>query len=131
MTDQAIEKINAEMQKNSSDPYTEVIGHYAIDRCMDEASAAKVCVDKKTLKGAMDAVMAEARKAIPKKHGSEVGVYVPPGDVFGAVDRYFGLSTDLAAQQKAMFATSGAALAQPSSPAPPAAKKINFFDDLF
>ena len=29
----AVEKINTEMQKRPDDPYTEVIGHYIIDRC--------------------------------------------------------------------------------------------------
>ena len=128
MTDQAIAKINAEMQKNPSDPYTEIIGHYVIDRCMNESAAAKVCADKKTLKGAMEAVMTEARKAIPKNHGSGVGVYMPPGDVFGAVDRYFGLPIDLAAQQKAMSTAGGAAHTQPAPPEPPAKVKFDLAD---
>ena len=127
MIDKAIEKINAETQKNPSDPYTEIIGHYVIDRCLDEAAAAKVCADNKTLKGAMDAVMAEARKAIPKNHGSEVGVYIPPGDVFGEVDRYFGLPTDITSQMAACGFTAPAQPAPPESPA-----KVKFtFEDFF
>jgi len=124
MIDQAIEKINAEMQKNPSDPYTEILGHYVIDRCMDAAAAAKVCEAKKTLKGAMEAVAARARKA----KTWNVAVLLP-GDVFGEVDRYFGLSTDPAAQQKAMAAAvPGAASAQPAPPEGPAKVAIDLAD---
>lgn len=122
MIDQAIEKINAEMQKNPSDPYTEIIGHYVIDRCMDEVSAAKVCAEKKTLKGAMEAVTAKARKA---KTGN-VAVLLP-GDVFGEVDRYFGLSADPAAQQKAMAAAAPGGAVSRSAP-PPARVNLNLTD---
>lgn len=123
MIDEAIEKINAEMQKNPSDPYTEIIGHYVIDRCMDEAFAAKVCADKKTLKGAMEAVKGRAKKTA----SGGVAVLLPC-HVFDEVDKYFGLPTDLAAQQKAMLAASGAAPAQPSPPAPPARVKFDLED---
>ena len=41
MIDKAIEKINAEMQKDPSDRYMEIVGHYIIDRC-DEALAARI-----------------------------------------------------------------------------------------
>ena len=61
MTDKAIEKINAEMQKDPADQYMEIVGHYVIDRCADEAVAAKVMGKKKTLRGAMDAVMERAK----------------------------------------------------------------------
>ena len=71
MTIEAIQKINAEMQKNPTDPYTEIIGHYIIDRCGDDATAALILKDGKT-------------------------------QVFGAVDRYFSMATDLKAQQKAL-----------------------------
>lgn len=124
MIDRAIEKINAEMQKNSSDLYTEIIGHYVIDRCTDDIAAAKVCAEKKTLKGAMEAVTAKARKA---KTGN-VAVLLP-GDVFGEVDRYFGLPTDPAAQQKAMAAAApGGAAPQP---VPPPAKVDLSLTDFF
>ncbi len=60
MIDQAIAKINAEMQKEPSDRYLEIIGHYLIDRC-DEALAAKI-EGGKTLKGAMEAVVKNAKQ---------------------------------------------------------------------
>lgn len=125
MVDTAIEKINAEMQKNPADRYTEIVGHYVIDRCMDEAAAARVAEKDKTLKGAMAAVREKARKA----QSGSVAVLLP-ADVFGAVDKYFGLPTDLSAQQAAMGSVSGAAPApaQPVRPEPPAKANIDLTD---
>lgn len=94
--DIAIAKINEEMQKNADDPYTEVIGHYIIDRCESEITAEKVAAEDKTLAGAMKAIL---QKASAVKKGS-VAVLLPE-IVFGEVDRYFGLPTDLSAQQAA------------------------------
>lgn len=97
MKDKAIEKINAELQKAGNNPYTEIVGHYIIDRCLDAACAEKVMMDGKTLKGAMDAIMERAKRA---KQGS-VAV-LTPSEVFGAVDKYFGLSTNTTAQMAAL-----------------------------
>lgn len=125
MIDQAIEKINAEMQKNPSDPYVEIIGHYVIDRCGDEAAAAKVCAEKKTLAGAMKAVAARASKV---RNGRQVAP-LTPGDVFGEMDRYFGLPTDLPAQWKAIGApVPGAEPGQTAAQEAPARVTIAFED---
>ncbi len=97
MREKAIEKINTEMQKDPNDPYAEIIGHYIIDRCEDGAVAELVLKEGKTLKGAMEAVVALAKK---ERHGN-VAV-LTPGKVFGEVDRYFGMATDLAEQQRAL-----------------------------
>lgn len=106
MIEKAIEKINAEMQKDPSNRYMEIIGHYIIDRC-DETLAAKIA-EGKTLKGAMTAVEQRARNV---KTGN-VAV-LTPGEVFGEVDKYFGLTTDTAAQWKAV----GLPRPQPDPPA--------------
>lgn len=95
MIDKAIERINAEMQKDPADRYLEILGHYLIDRC-DEALAAKI-EGGKTLKGAMEAVVKKAKPV--RKTGM---VPFTPGEVFGEVDRYFGLPTDEAAQFRAI-----------------------------
>lgn len=99
---EAVRKINAEMQKRADDPYTEILGHYIIDRCGDAAVAALVLEDGKTLDGAMQAVTAAARKV---KSGN-VAV-LTPDRVFGEVDKYFGLTTDTRAQQRAMMTAPG------------------------
>ena len=89
----AFEKINEEMQKSPNDGYMEILGHYLIDRCADPEDEILIGAEGKTLKGAMDAVMNEAKK---KKHGS-VAV-LSDAEVFGIVDGYFGLKTDYKAQ---------------------------------
>ena len=95
MIDKAIAKINAEMQKDPSDHYLEILGHYLIDRC-NEALAAKI-KGGKTLKRAMELVLKKARNA---KKGDVATL--TPGQVFGEVDKYFGLPTDEAAQWQAI-----------------------------
>lgn len=108
MKDQAIAKINAEMQKNANDPYTEIIGHYVIDRCLEADCAKKVMNGKKDLLGAMGKVMERAKQA---KKGN-VAVLMP-ADVFGEVDQYFGFKTDAAAQMSAMATAAGTTVEQP------------------
>lgn len=108
MKDKAIAKINAEMQKNANDPYTEIVGHYVIDRCLDEACAKKVMEEKKTLRGAMGNVMERAKKA----RGGNVAV-LTPADVFGAVDKYFCFEPNAAAQMSAIAAAGGTPVEQP------------------
>lgn len=102
MTDKAIAKINAEMQKDPADRYLEILGHYLIDRC-DEALAAKI-EGGKTLKGAMEAVVKKAKTV--KKNGVAT---LTPGEVFGEVDKYFGLSTDASAMWRALGLSSSIA----------------------
>lgn len=102
MKSQAIAKINAEMQKDPDNQYIEILGHYIIDRCTDDITAAKVAAEGKTLTGAMDKIM---RKARAVKKGN-VGV-LSHSVVFGTVDEYFGLKTDEQAQINAMTSAMG------------------------
>lgn len=102
MIDKAIAKINAEMQKNPSSRYMEILGHYLIDRC-DEALATKIAGEK-TLKGAMAAVVKKAQGA---KQGNAATLTFD--EVFGEVDKYFGIPTDVAAQWRAIGLPSAAA----------------------
>lgn len=92
MIQQAIIKINAEMQRNASDRYTEAIGHHVIDACTTEANATAILDQQKTLKGAMDAVRKEAQSKA--KGGVAV---MDDGEVYAIVDQYFGLTTAPAA----------------------------------
>lgn len=108
MRDEAIAKINAEMQKNPNDLYTEIIGQYIIDRCSDETVAAKAAATRKSLAGAMSAVMAVAKKSAK----NSVAVLTPAA-VFSEVDKYLGIPEDRAAQAAAMMAAGGQAPAVP------------------
>lgn len=119
MIDKAIEKINAEMQKDPANRYMEIIGHYIIDRC-DEALAAKIA-DGKTLKDAMEAVVRVARK---RQKGNVATL--TPDEVFGEVDRFFGLPADTNAQWKAM----GLPVVVPAAPAEVPVQRVSVDVDL-
>lgn len=120
MKDKAIEKINAEMQKKASDPYTEIVGHYIIDRCLDATCAEKVMQSGKSLRGAMDAIMAKAKAA----RNGNVAVLTPAA-VFGAVDEHFGFETDEAAQFSAVSSASSASSAPAEPPRPKAPERAS------
>ena len=119
----AVERINAEMQKNPDDRYTEIVGQYVIDRCAAPEDE-KMVTEDKTLKGAMEAVLALAKK---KKQGSTA--VLTPGEVFGEVDRYFGFSSDEAARWRAVGMAAPAAKAEPVKQGP--AKMALDLDDLW
>lgn len=85
---EAIIKINTEMQAKPDDLYLEAIGQHVIDHCGNVAAAEAVLKKGKTLKGAMDKVM-EAAKA--RKQGS-VAV-MRDDEVYAIVDRYFGIDS--------------------------------------
>ena len=113
MVNKAIAKINAEMQKNSTDLYTEIIGQYVIDRITDDEIAEKILRDNKSLQKAMEAVTAKAKT---KKQGN-VAV-LAPSEVFGVVDKHFGLSTDVPAQMKALQMPEVSVMAPPVAVTP-------------
>ena len=119
MIDKAIEKINAEMQKDPANRYMEIIGHYIIDRC-DEALAAKIAGGK-TLKDAMESVVRVARK---RQKGNVATL--TPDEVFGEVDKFFGLPTDTAAQWKAI----GFPVVVPAAPAEAPVQHVSVDVDL-
>lgn len=81
----AIEKINAEMQKEPTNEYMEIIGHYIIDRCTDEATAEKILAEDKSLGGALAEIKEKAREKAT--NGCAV---IRDEDVFSMVDEYFG-----------------------------------------
>ena len=83
----AIAKINDEMQKDPANKYLEAVGHYVIDKCGSDKNAEAVLDEKKTLKGCMDAVMEEARKQA--KNGVCV---MADEEVYSLVDKYFSFT---------------------------------------
>ena len=84
--EEAIGKINGEMQKSPDDRVLEAIGHYLIDRITD-ADAEKV--RDKTLAGAVE----KMRNAAQKVARRGVGVLTDE-EGFAIVRRYFGLRDD-------------------------------------
>ena len=97
MTEEAIRKINDEMQENPQDTYTEILGHYLIGRAADPGVAARLLKEDKTLKGAMKDVVAKARK----KQKGNVAV-LTPDEVFDTVDAYFSIPKAPAARYQAL-----------------------------
>ena len=121
----AVEKINQEMQKRPDDLYTEIIGHYIIDRCgADAACEEKAANVGKSLAGAMRAVEAAAmKKAV---NGCAV---LTPEQVFTAVDGDLGFPADRQAVSRAMASLSGGVTA-PVQPVSPAAVSLSLEDFL-
>ena len=80
---EAIIKINTEMQAKPDDLYLEAIGQHVIDRCGNVAAAEAVLKKDRTLK------VMETAKA--RKQGS-VAV-MRDDEVYAIVDRYFGIDS--------------------------------------
>lgn len=116
MTHEAMKKINTAMQKEPGNTYLEIIGQYIIDRCVNEDVATLVMKQDKTLEGAMKAVENVARKKAIHNCACLL-----PAEVFGTIDKYFGLQTDELAQERAMRS---ACTATSTPVEPPVAKKV-------
>jgi len=86
MQEEAIRKINEEMQKSPNDKALEAIGHYVIDLAASmDSAAASVLKEGKTLKGCMDEVRSRA-----KKQAQNGMAMIEDREVFSWVDEYFG-----------------------------------------
>lgn len=87
LTEEAIGKINAEMQEDPQNKCLEIMGQYLIDRAgQDQEAAGKIAEKGRTLKKALEKVMEAARKQ------AKDGVAVFGSDeVFGIIDNYFEL----------------------------------------
>ncbi len=93
MKEEAIKKINDEMQKNPDNKYIEIIGQYIIDKCGNEEMAKAVLAEGKTLAGCLKAIEAIAKK----KAVNSVGV-VTEEEAFAEVHKYFGVSKETGAK---------------------------------
>ena len=106
MIEDAIRRINEEMQKAPSDRMLEAVGQYCIDLCTTEAAAKALMEEKKTIAGAISAMREAARK---KQHG---GYYaMAPEEAWEIVRKYYGLPDELTAAPHP-----SAASRQPPSP---------------
>ena len=88
----AIAKINTEMQKAPNNKNLEIIGQYIIDRCSDIKVAESVNSGK-NLCGAMKAIEGAARK---KGSGC---VMMRDEEIFDSVDEYLGITKDAEARR--------------------------------
>ncbi len=95
MIDEAIARINNEMQQHPSDKMLEAVGQYLIDICTDEATAEKLLDEKKTIAGAVAAMREAARK---KQHG---GYYaMAPEEAWEIVRGDYGIKEAAPAQKE-------------------------------
>lgn len=96
LTEEAIGKINAEMQEDPQNKCLEIMGQYLIDRAgQDQEAAGKIAEKGRTLKKALEKVMEAARKqavmeAARKQAKDGVAVF-GSDEVFGIIDNYFEL----------------------------------------
>ena len=86
MKNKAIAKITEEAMK-INDPLAFAIEEHLTNKCTTTAVAEKLLNEGKSLKGAYDAVWAEAKK---RKKGN--CAYIPPEEVYEIIDEYYGLS---------------------------------------
>lgn len=121
----AIAKINEEMQKDPSNKYLEIIGHYIIDRCREPEVAKAVNEPEKSLNGAYKHIEAAARKK------SEKGCAVmTDSDVFNAIDEYLRIPANTSARMHTKSEADGEPLADEAGDSKP--KSVNLdFDSFF
>lgn len=120
--EEAIKKINDEVQKNHSNTYLVMVGEHIIDCIRTEADAEKVLEGKKNLSGCLGSITGKARH---RKTGN-VAV-IDDVTVYGWAREYFGLA---AAEEKKPHLE----LVKPQTPAPkeePQKKSRLSMDDFF
>ena len=83
----AIKKINTEIQKEPSNRYMALIGEHIIDNITSEAAAEKVLKEEKTLAKALDGIQNKASK---QKTGN--CAVIEDAVVYGWAREYFGLT---------------------------------------
>lgn len=85
--EEAIKKINTEIQKDPKNRYLALVGEHIIDQINTEAAAEAVLHEKKNLAGAMQKIQTEAAK---KKYGN--CAVIEDAVVYGWARDYFGLT---------------------------------------
>lgn len=87
--EKAIKKITDEMNKSNA-AYIQVVGELLLDRVKADPAAAEAVMDnKKSIKGAVDAM----RKAAEKVKVNSVGV-IAPDEAMAIIFEYFGINDD-------------------------------------
>lgn len=91
----AVRKINLEIQKEPDNGYTAVVGEHIIDCIISEAEADAVLAEGKTLSGALGEIKSAMKEKARKKHNTGKAGYVTLAvrgeEVFKMARDYFGL----------------------------------------
>ena len=85
--EEAIKKINTEVQKDPKNRHMELVGEHIIDQITTEAAAEAVLQEKKSLAGAMQKIQTEAGR---QKHGN--CAVIEDSEEYGWAREYFGLT---------------------------------------
>lgn len=107
--DDAIKKINTEIQKEPNNGYIAAVGEHIIDRIVSEETAAAILPKEKTLSGALEEIRKtmeeKARKRYNGTKSNCVEIAVPKEEIFKMARDYFGLP-DMDARPEAKKAVS-------------------------
>lgn len=88
-TNEAIAKITDEMMQ-ANDPLIQMIEEHLTTICTNEAIAAKILAEDKTLKGASTIIWAEASK---RQQGSKT--HISDAECCEMAEEYFGITPDM------------------------------------
>lgn len=103
MKDEAITKINDEMQKDPKNTFLEAVGQHLIDRCcQSDLAASAVLVSGRTLKDCCDTIRNKARAKA--QNGMAV---IEDRTVFGWAEEYFGMEKDVSVEAPAQSVPAG------------------------
>lgn len=135
--EEAIKKINTDMQKEPNEEILEKLGEYVIDHIRTEEDAEAVLAEDKSLKEIYDEIKKEAyQKALKKRSESDtemncVGIACEGERTLERVMKYFGLTAIYKVEQPEATKPQTAAEA-PAPAAPKKAKEVNLdFDSFF
>ncbi|MGM9917572.1 hypothetical protein [Anaerotignum sp.] len=87
--EEAIKKINTEIQKDPKNRYLALVGEHIIDQITTEEAAEKVLKEEKTLARALTGIENRARKQITGNHA-----VIEDAVVYGWAREYFGLTEE-------------------------------------
>lgn len=91
--EEAIKKINDEVQKNHSNTYLVMVGEHIIDCITTEKAAEKILTEKKNLNGCLQSITSKAAR-----HKTGKVAVIDDVTVYGWAREYFGLTE--AAEEK-------------------------------
>ena len=91
----AVRKINAEIQKEPGNGYIAAVGEHIIDCIVSDEAAEAVLAEGKTLSGALEGIRNAMEEKAKKRHNRTkancVEIAVPKEEVFKMARDYFGL----------------------------------------
>ncbi len=105
--EEAIKKINDEIQKDPANQYIALVGEHIIDQITTEAAAASVLTEDKTLAGALETIRKRLEKQALEQYQASsrksncVNVVVPQEDIYSQARDYFGLAEAANSQSSA------------------------------